>query len=57
MWVGGRGALHQLGIVACYCLAFEEQGFLMFASRGFVLDSGIMTYICTVKSHYRDHLG
>ena len=56
MWVGGRGALHQLGLVHVTVLAFEEQGFLVFASRGLVLDSGIMTYICTVKSHYQDHL-
>ena len=28
----------------------------MFASRGLVLDSGIMTYIDTVKSRYQDHL-
>ena len=36
--------------------AFEEQRFLVFASRGLVLDSGIMAYICTVKSRYQDHL-
>ena len=54
-----------MGGVLCTSLAqwyvtvitFEKQGFLVFASRGVVLDSGIMTYICTVKSRYQDHLG